>query len=106
MSLYEEAVRLDLVNDSAAWHEFKKRAENDCLILLIPSEKKHTEAHHTDDGFLAHSHNFHLADNLFNIIIINSEHDENHHHDKFSIPEMIYSVILCKELGGYELGTL
>ena len=49
ISLYDEAVRLDLENDNAAWSEFKKRSDNECLILLIPSEKKHSETSHNEE---------------------------------------------------------
>jgi hypothetical protein len=50
ISLYEESVRLDLVNENAAWCEFKKRSESDCLILLVPSEKKHADVHNAEEG--------------------------------------------------------
>ena len=50
ISLYEESVRLDLVNENSAWNEFKKRSESDCLILLVPSEKKHADVHNAEEG--------------------------------------------------------
>ena len=79
ISLYDEATRLDLLNENASWNEFKKRCSDNCLVILMPSEKKSNDS------------NFENFDEMGRV-------DE----DSF-IPGKLYSVILCKELGGYEL---
>lgn len=85
ISLKDEVSRFDLQGDGFAWHEFKKRFSNDSLVLMLPMEKK-TETDGTIDAS-----NDGEADPTR---IVTSD---------YFIPDMLYSVVSCKDIGGYEL---
>lgn len=89
-NLREEVARHDGISDLVAWNEFKKRLERESIVILIPAEKLETtttEVAAVDTAALIEGN----TDNRQAEI------------DNCFIPNKLYSVILCRDLGGYEL---
>lgn len=90
VSLKEEVAKLDAYSEGSAWKEFKDRFENDTLVILMPAEKKTFDGTLDGAGFvdpLAATENTIGQDTKAELFI----------------PGMLYSVVLCKDIGGYEL---
>lgn len=87
INLREEVVRMDSMSDQMAWTDFKNRLKNDCIILLMPEERKTTVNENGDTTGEAHT----LIEGA------------NHSTDGGFIPNRLYSVILTRDIGGYEL---
>lgn len=93
VNLKEEVQRYDTVSDNEAWSVFKKKLENDSIVLLLPNEKKAL-----DDGTATEDA----------AVVGDSAPAGGHGKDKvvgenFFIPDMMYSAVLCRDLGGMEL---
>ena len=90
VNLKDETQRYDTVSDHEAWIVFRKKLENDSIVLIQPQEKKTVDPDNLDDPNSA------PPAEVSNV-------KERGPGDNFFAPEMIYSVILCREIGGHEL---
>ena len=90
-NLRDEVLRHDMVSDHHAWNMFKKRLQEDCLIMILPEERKIHESPSTDD-----------LEQLGNAEQ-KQEAESAKAPDLFFIPNRMYSVITYREMGGYEL---
>lgn len=100
--LRDDVSRLDAVNDQYAWSEFKARLLKDGIILLLPEEKKVDV-----DGEAAvggGGHGFLPPQGDSPAPAENKIHpNRDTHKEDYFIPNRVYSVILTKDIGGYEL---
>lgn len=91
VNMKDETLRYDTVSDHEAWIVFKKKLENDSIVLMQPQEKKTVDAENPDEfGNTA------AAEAVGNVSARGPG-------DEFFVPEMIYSVVLCRDVGGHEL---
>jgi hypothetical protein len=83
-NLREEVVRNDGVSDHHAWEQFKKKFQNDCILLIQPEERK---------------------SDLINESVDDMQPDQtgDNKQEQFFVPNKLYSVIGCRDIGGYEL---
>lgn len=96
VNLKDEVQRYDTVSDNEAWTVFKKKLDNDSIVLLMPNEKKPLEEDDTaEDGAAAPA----AAPSDPNTPLGSVKQPGEEHF----IPEMIYSAVLCRDVGGYEL---
>ncbi len=91
VNLRDEVTRSDSQSDVQAWAEFKRKLEKDSIVIVIPADKK-----------LESSGGEAVAVDTAALIEGNTEGARNHLDNCFS-PGKLYSVILCRDLGGYEL---
>jgi hypothetical protein len=90
VNLKEEVQRYDTVSDNEAWTVFKRKLENDSIVLLMPNEKKPLDPDTTtEDAPVA-------ADGA-------PTGSSKPVGEEPFIPEMMYSAVLCRDMGGYEL---
>ncbi len=91
VNLREEVTRFDAVSDTHAWTEFKKKLERDSIVIVIPADKRlettTAEAVAVDTAALIEGNTDGARSNP----------------DSYFAPNKLYSVILCRDLGGYEL---
>ena len=94
VNIKDETLRYDTVSDHEAWIVFKKRLENDSIVLMLPQEKKVNDSENLDDQAAAQAASA-AADAALS--------KERGPGDDFFAPDMIYSVVLCRDMGGHEL---
>lgn len=92
LSLRDEVARLDAVSDYAAWNEFKRRCDGESIVILIPTELKEPSV---ADEPPVESSSGAVEGKTVELV---SDGQENQF-----IPEMLYSVVLVKDINGYEL---
>lgn len=90
-SIRDEVMRLDMLGDQNAWVEFKRKVNQDAIILLLPEEQRQNPIN--GEGGI---------DGIDPMNIIEGTTHEIKA-DRNFIPNRFYSVIACRELGGYEL---
>lgn len=130
VNIKDEISRYDAVSDNEAWNVFRKKLDNDSIVLMMPNDRVRTAevvaatvgvvasaidsggsvAAATSDGTVAAPIDGSAAPAVASI---NTNPNHNHHHNNnnnknshkedYFIPDMLYSVILCRELGGYEM---
>lgn len=88
VSLKEEVQRFDTVSDNEAWTVFKKKLDNDSIVLLLPNERKTLEEEGSQELPPAEGAPAGTAKPTF---------------EEPFLPDMIYSAVLCRDIGGYEL---
>lgn len=90
LTLREEVSKLDTIDENLAWSKFKERFDEECLMLLLP---------------LAKSVSNNDSSNNLQAAVEASEENEDAagSEDKYFIPDMIYSVVLCREISGHEM---
>lgn len=86
-NLRDDVTQMDALSDQLAWQDFKRKVGSDCLILLLPQERK-VEAQQSTDGTDSTSVVDNGADRLT---------------DHFFVPNRLYSIVTCRDHGGYEL---
>lgn len=93
MNLKDEVNKLDAISDISAWSDFKRKVDSDMIVLMMPTEKKHS------DGDDAHSEYTPPIDGA----AAAGKGPLGATHENYFMPDALYSVILCRELDGYEL---
>jgi hypothetical protein len=93
-SIKDETTRLDSISDSLAWSEFKKRLQDDSLVLMVPAASALSKAT-TGDGV--------AAQDSVELDGTNEDSTSKDISSSYFVPDMLYSVVLCKDLGGFEL---
>jgi hypothetical protein len=86
-SIRDDVMKQDMLGDQNAWNEFKRKVAQDSILLLLPEEKRSNTESSTDamdPGTAAMEGSEIKVDRNF-------------------IPNRLYSVVACRELGGYEL---
>jgi hypothetical protein len=102
VSLRDEVSKNDIISDSTAWTEFKKRFENDTLILIYPIEKKINDNDNNNNEDINIYDPDSLKNNNNNKNSNQQQNNAQQQHNYF-IPDMLYSVVACREVSGYEL---
>lgn len=104
VALQEEVHRQDVQHqdETFAFGKFRERFNDEVLILLQPVEKDHTK---TASG-LDSSANFATSNTGDGSMESEGPQDRMHHDDNYFVPDAIYSVILCREIGGHEMVLL
>lgn len=97
-SLKDEAYKLDTVSETAAWTEFKRRFDSECLVLMFPVEKK-VSAETVGADAAAATATAGAETQPENAV--GETMDEQA--EEYFIPDMLYSVVACRDVGGYEL---
>jgi hypothetical protein len=97
-SIRDEVTRLDLIGDTNAWNEFKRKVNQDAIVLLLPEERKTIT---TDTSTDAMDNNNYEAGGIGGGLGGGGSDGQRIDHN--FIPNRLYSVIACRDLGGYEL---
>eukprot|EP01034_Spumella_vulgaris_P022861 gene22861-29038_t len=91
INLREDVARYDMVSESHAWLEFRRKLEKDAIVIMVPSDKKMDTVGDT-------------VAQVDTAALIEGNVDNRHSaHDNCFVPNKLYSVILCRDIGGYEL---
>lgn len=94
VNIKDEVQRQDGVSDIEAWNTFKRKLENDSIVLMLPNERKVDNGENSpDDNTPAPS----------DANLLPGSHKDRLPGEEFFIPEMMYSAVLCRDIGGYEL---
>eukprot|EP01038_Epipyxis_sp_PR26KG_P006934 gene6934-9488_t len=109
INLKDETAKNDNISDVHAWNEFKRRIDNDSIFLVLPVERKVDMVTYPAISFSGDT------------LAVDHSNDVNDNHTKqdgdtsmsslkaggqaaeYFIPDMLYSVIGYKDIGGYEL---
>eukprot|EP00981_Chlorochromonas_danica_P009924 scaffold2913_cov181-Ochromonas_danica.AAC.18 len=115
-NIRDEVMHMDTISDQLAWQEFKRKVNGDCLILMYPQERKIAtpatanstggglggldgpntpgggDALSVQDSSTMGGGTGSVPDNGMDRL---SEH--------YFIPNRLYSVVMCRDHGGYEL---
>jgi hypothetical protein len=94
LSLRDEIIRHDSMGDLVAWQEFKRRLQQDCIVLLLPEEWKKPSYNTANTGGEP-------IPGAEVPVPVEPEHTQKS--DNFFIPNHSYSVVACRDVGGYEL---
>ena len=107
VNLKEEVNKLDAISDVSAWNDFKRKLEDDSIVMMLPVEKKAPEAGvnpmvppeemggtGTDSAAVTATLGQDAASMAPTVSVTQ---------DNYFVPDMLYSVVLCRELDGYEL---
>jgi calpain-5 len=84
-NIRDEVIRNDMLGDHHSWDQFKRRLNSDCIVLLQPEDRKAQEIVSPEDGDE------------------NGNDSPEKSQDQHFIPNKLYSVIACRDVGGYEL---
>lgn len=91
-NLRDDVTHMDSMSDQVAWQDFKKKVSSDCLMLLLPQERKAVEAVAMSVDGLTMPESNSVPDTGIDRL-----------NDHFFVPNRLYSIVMCRDHGGYEL---
>ena len=103
VSMKDEVMRYDTVSENEAWTIFKKKLENDSIVLLMPNEKKVVDAEALGSDEQAAGGGTGSGEGAGGGGGGGNTGKDRQPGEEYFAPDMLYSAILCRDLGGYEL---